>query len=1143
MELTGTTLDGTYEILELLAHGSTSVVYKARHRLMDRLVAIKMLAGAGAADDSLTDRLGQACRAVSLLHHESIVAIHDFGLSAGGQPYLVLEYVEGESLAAVLDRQGRLSVDEFVGVFPRVCAALSCAHAGKVVHRALSPAKIIVGDLSAESPLVKVLFSSIARNVPPDATGGSGLGTGGGNGCAPLYMSPEQSMGRPVDGRSDIYSLGCIMYRSLTGATPFAGDSALDIASRHLSEPVPPFATGRPAAAGAPADLERAVLRCLEKDPARRWQSVAELGNAITGARVPAGSGNKAGQTAPPLPMPAGFTRLHKSMGSLTATSRAVLSVVATLLLIATVFAAWASSSGWQTIITESKLRWEIFRLAYGDPRLLPLQQTLGDSYFKSGKIPEAKAQYEQALQQALKLPVGSDDLQLTRIFVKLAQCYSKMPRGPETDGFLKTFYDAFTPRLVRCDQTGRWSEKNSLLAERLRLEQLLLPAGSEREMETLLGMAECCKQMNNPGRALALIERCKALALAGERSPNKEQEYIWALNSEADAYKRQQQYLPALRAWAEAARRQERISAPTNSAAIYFRRAICTCCYELRDLARAETIARQIIAVDQRAEPPNPHLWEDEGMLVVILLDRGKDGEATALCDSFGAAAVGQGEASKWLALQGQITQHCVIDHRYAQAELIQKKALEVALRHGGISDKVSALQCMGEVYADEHKYPQAIASFRKIVQIIPAGSMHAARSSALCAMGNTFSAGGRFAEARKSYELALSEQKTLRKPSDPAVAGICANLRIVCQQLGDEQAADSYLQQAVRIWAENGDAGSITTNLRATEQALKAQRKSALAENMLREAGATARQHGRDPLCTAAALWELAMLYQEDNRHAEARRTLEEVLEIRRANLRPADPAVAGTYHALAMSSVAMGDAKAFEQYVRQTAAAHEQSGNWLLAAQDCQAGGELLVTAGKLPEGAQMFREGLACLQRAASDRATAFTTACLLRDLGYVNSKQGKFTEASQHYLQALHLLKSSGYQKKLEYGWTLMLIGSDYLTQGDKEKARAWLSRAGDALMSMDTPPDANWLSQMGRTAGELEQAGAYSQCERLLTQVLPLVNKPDCPDQALRRSVLDVYSRLLADTGRNSEAQRVKGTLQTLGPQQAAAAR
>lgn len=263
-DLAGRTWAG-YQVVSTLGRGGMAIVYKAYQPNLERHVAIKFLLH-GPSDPTLIDRFKQEARLVAHLRHPNIVTVLDFGEDQG-IPYLVMEYVEGETLLARLGEPMTLS--EALSIAGQVAAALDYAHRHGVVHRDVKPSNILLaeeGCVLSDFGIAKPLEGA-AHLTQTGVT----IGT-------PEYMSPEQCQGLPVDARSDIYSLGVVLYEMLTGRPPFVGPTSMSVMLKHVGEPLPPPRRINPS---IPPEVEAAVLRATAKDPAERYTSAAEMAAAV----------------------------------------------------------------------------------------------------------------------------------------------------------------------------------------------------------------------------------------------------------------------------------------------------------------------------------------------------------------------------------------------------------------------------------------------------------------------------------------------------------------------------------------------------------------------------------------------------------------------------------------------------------------------------------------------------------------------------------------------------------------------------------------------------------------------------------------------------------------------------------------------
>ncbi len=274
-DLTGTTLARNYEILALIGSGGMSVVYKARHKLMKSLAAIKMLHAHLLSHQKTLQRFQQEAQAVKTLSHPNIVYVSDFGVTDDGQPYLVMDYLEGISLSELIRRQGKVEVERALHILTQTCDALSHAHGKGIIHRDLKPSNIMLVRQEADNDFVKIVDFGIAK-LGEETQQGQHLTQTGEVFGSPPYMSPEQCLGSKLDARSDVYSFGCVMYEALTGLAPFKGESSLATMHKHLNDTPQPLSLAGldPRLA---ARLDAIVFKCLEKEPDKRYQTMQDV--------------------------------------------------------------------------------------------------------------------------------------------------------------------------------------------------------------------------------------------------------------------------------------------------------------------------------------------------------------------------------------------------------------------------------------------------------------------------------------------------------------------------------------------------------------------------------------------------------------------------------------------------------------------------------------------------------------------------------------------------------------------------------------------------------------------------------------------------------------------------------------------------
>ncbi|ADL07794.1 Stk1 family PASTA domain-containing Ser/Thr kinase [Thermosediminibacter oceani] len=260
----GKTLGNRYVILEEIGGGGMAVVYKARCTLLNRIVAIKVLRPEYSNDENFVMRFRREAQAAASLSHPNIVNIYDVG-NEDGIYYIVMEYVEGKTLKEMIKEEAPLPPARVIEIAKQICDALECAHKNKIVHRDIKPHNIII----TPEGRIKVADFGIARA----STGSTITNTGSLIGSA-HYLSPEQARGGFTDERSDIYSLGVLLYEALTGRVPFNGDSPVAVALKHIQEDPKPISEIIP---GFPPLLENVIMKCMAKSPGDRFQRAADL--------------------------------------------------------------------------------------------------------------------------------------------------------------------------------------------------------------------------------------------------------------------------------------------------------------------------------------------------------------------------------------------------------------------------------------------------------------------------------------------------------------------------------------------------------------------------------------------------------------------------------------------------------------------------------------------------------------------------------------------------------------------------------------------------------------------------------------------------------------------------------------------------
>jgi eukaryotic-like serine/threonine-protein kinase len=260
----GDVLGDRYEILERLGQGGMGTVYKAHDRELDRTIALKIIRRDVVSSPTAIRRLKQEVLLARQIAHRNVVRVFDLGV-ADGRRFITMEFIEGESLRSVLQRRGKLPPEEAVSIMKQVCEGLHAAHGEDVIHRDLKPANVILG----RDGRARILDFGLARSFEETGLTRTGIVLG-----TPDYMSPEQALGKPVDARSDIFAFGLIFYELLSGVLPFTGQTtieALMVRTRERAMPIDLLQTE------LPNNLARIVMRCLELNPANRYQDAQEI--------------------------------------------------------------------------------------------------------------------------------------------------------------------------------------------------------------------------------------------------------------------------------------------------------------------------------------------------------------------------------------------------------------------------------------------------------------------------------------------------------------------------------------------------------------------------------------------------------------------------------------------------------------------------------------------------------------------------------------------------------------------------------------------------------------------------------------------------------------------------------------------------
>jgi serine/threonine-protein kinase len=280
-QLEGEVLADRYRLEEVLGDGGMGCVYRAEHLTIGKRLAVKVLAPEFASNKEYRARFLREARAISQIDHENVVEVTDFGVAPNGAMFLVMELLRGEGISDLTLREGAIPWRRAKPMILQVCRAIEAAHAQGILHRDIKPDNCFRIERAGNPDFIKVLDFGLAKIVHGHQSLDASLtGVGRVMGTAE-YMSPERVRDRPLDVRSDIYSLGILLYEMTTGSVPFSGDHYTEVFDQQLNaSPVPPRRVAP--RAGIPMALEAAILRAMQKEPSARFQTVREFADALS---------------------------------------------------------------------------------------------------------------------------------------------------------------------------------------------------------------------------------------------------------------------------------------------------------------------------------------------------------------------------------------------------------------------------------------------------------------------------------------------------------------------------------------------------------------------------------------------------------------------------------------------------------------------------------------------------------------------------------------------------------------------------------------------------------------------------------------------------------------------------------------------
>jgi len=285
VDLVGTVLHKHYKVLSLVGSGAMGKVYKAEHLLLNKAQAVKILHRHLVGDTASLQRFTVEAKAASSLRHDNLLTVTDYGVTDDKSPFIVMDYVDGISLADYLEKIGSLSIEDFMLVFTQVVKGLAHAHEKGVIHRDIKPSNIMLSINDGKITNVRIVDFGIAKILPNGEGAAQHLTQTGEIFGSPLYMSPEQCRGGEIDFRSDIYSLGCVMHEALTGHVPVKGENAVETLYKHMSETAPRISDSHPHLK-IPTGLEDVIHKCMQNDREQRYRTAVELADGLANANL-----------------------------------------------------------------------------------------------------------------------------------------------------------------------------------------------------------------------------------------------------------------------------------------------------------------------------------------------------------------------------------------------------------------------------------------------------------------------------------------------------------------------------------------------------------------------------------------------------------------------------------------------------------------------------------------------------------------------------------------------------------------------------------------------------------------------------------------------------------------------------------------
>jgi serine/threonine protein kinase len=505
-QLIGTRIADHYKIISLIGMGGMSAVYKAKHEFLEKIVAIKLLHEHLVTQVGSLKRFQQEAKAISHLSHPNIVGVHEFGLLNEGQPYLIMDYLEGESLSDRLKRTGPMSSERSTEIFVQICDALDHAHEKGIIHRDLKPSNVMLVKNGGNEDYVKIVDFGIAKLMPHAELEGQRLTQTGEVFGSPVYMSPEQCMGQPLDVRSDIYSMGCVMYETLSGQPPYIGQNIMETMYMRLSDKPPAFVPELK----VPPQLEEIIMVTLAQEPADRYQTMKELKEEL---HVATESPSKRTWTL--LPTARRTVRTKNLLKRKRSVRDEVVWATAAVTISVSALVVWGETTHlwpWQTKTLSPETLWRRHQLN-------------GQKLYDQANYAEAEKSFKLAVAEAEQF--GEHDKRFQNTLIRLAKTYQIEGKANE----FKEVSSRLDAMMETTGETVDTEKEDSNLTEMADLTLSLAPKTVQKDKwpeyqqltDKLIKLAKICEEKQNYKKAEQLVEKALDIQIGslGPDSPN----------------------------------------------------------------------------------------------------------------------------------------------------------------------------------------------------------------------------------------------------------------------------------------------------------------------------------------------------------------------------------------------------------------------------------------------------------------------------------------------------------------------------------------------------------------------------------------------------------------------------------------------